>query len=281
MIFDAVMKQISFLQILFFFGINCMFQPITEKEALEKFSPYSIYFKKEELNQRNISYVETGNLNSEKLLFFIHGSPGSWDAYLEYLKDKDLQNVHLISINRLGYADSEMNKPEKSLEAHAKAFLPILERYKSKKIYLIGHSFGGPVALELNFLFKNVSGIMLLAPSIDPEKEEILWYQNLALNSFIRFFIPSPLDVCNKEIFTLKEELTKQKRIYKSLKTKIIYIQGKKDNLVPYENFYYLEKNITEPKNLKTVLLENANHFIVWNQFDLVKKEILELMITK
>lgn len=272
------MKQISFLGIFVFFGINCMFQPISEKEAIKKFHLFFIYFKKENSNLKKISYIETGNFQSKKLLFFIHGSPGSWDAYIEYLKDKELQNFHLISINRLGYADSEMNQVEKSLETQAKVFLPILERYKQKEIFLIGHSFGGPVALELNFHFQNIKGILLLAPSIDPEKEEILWYQKLALNPFISFFIPGPLDVCNKEIFTLKEELIHQKRIYPNLKTKIIYIHGKKDNLVPYQNFYYLQKNISDPKNLKSILLENANHFIVWNQFELVKKEIFSLV---
>lgn len=270
------MKQNYFLIILFFLNLFCIFKPMDENEAKKKFYQIKIKFHEYNFLERNITYVETGNLNSSILILFIHGSPGSWDVYKEYLLDSDLQNYHLISVNRLGYSIKGKNVFEPSLEKQAKVFLPILEKELKKKIFVLGHSYGGPVAIELNYFYPKISGLVLLAPSIDPSLEEVTWYQKFA--NLISFILPSAIDVCNKEILALKNELIKQENHYQNLTNKITYIHGTKDNLVPFQNYSYIEKKINLKENLKLIQIENGNHFIVWNKFQLIKSEILKLV---
>ena len=42
-----------------------------------------------EMEGRHIHYAMTGS-DSLPTLFFIHGSPGSWDAFAEYMKDSSI-----------------------------------------------------------------------------------------------------------------------------------------------------------------------------------------------
>jgi pimeloyl-ACP methyl ester carboxylesterase len=262
------------IQIIF---LNCMFNPITPENQKQKNHGIDIKFENYEYLGKKISFAISGE-NSKQMIFFIHGSPGSWKAYLEYLQDPELNTkAILISADRLGYGGSEKGIPEYSLENQAKYLSPILNLYPKSEIVLVGHSYGGPVAIQIAGMYPDrIKKIILLAPSIDPELEEILWYQKFGNTKFGRFLLPSSIDVSNQEIYTLKEELLKQNKIWKKLNIPIIHIHGTSDSLVPFSNTEYSIKNIQKPENLKIITLKEVNHFIVWNHFALIKEELLK-----
>ena len=76
---------------------SCMKMRMSSKKTIEYFSKSNTAFK--DINYKiseihQIHYIETGD-STKPTLFFLHGSPGSWDAYKTYLSDSDLQKKYL------------------------------------------------------------------------------------------------------------------------------------------------------------------------------------------
>ena len=257
--------------------LNCMFNPNNSANTEQKNQTIEIKLGSYKYLGKKISYAYTGE-NPNQVIFFIHGSPGSWKAYDEYLQDQELnKKAILISVDRLGYGGSEKGIPEYSLENQAKYLSPILHLYPKSKIILVGHSYGGPVAIQIAGMYpERIKKIILLAPSIDPELEEILWYQKFGNTTVGRFLLPLSIDVSNQEIYTLKGELLKQNKIWKELDIPITHIHGTEDNLVPFSNTEFIKKHLKNSANLKIIPLIGVNHFLVWNQFELIKEELLK-----
>ncbi|MBK8397273.1 MAG: alpha/beta hydrolase [Leptospiraceae bacterium] len=240
-------------------------------------SPVPIEFHKYKIDAATLRYAEV-NSKKQKLILFVHGSPGSWDAFSKYLEDPDLQKeAILISIDRYGYGGSMAGSPELSLGNQARSIKPILDKY-ALPILVVGHSYGGPVALQLAMDYPaQVTGLLLLAPSIDPDLEDILWYQRFADWKIIRWILPSFIDVSNQEILPLRFELQKMIHLWKDLKTPMVVIQGDNDSLVPPGNADYAERMYPDKSKLK-IVRGDMNHFLLWNEYELVKREILELI---
>ena len=129
-----------------------------------------------------------------------------------------------------------------------------------------------------NYLFRNdITHILLLAPSIDPKLEEILWYQKVADWKLIRWILPAYLDVCNQEILPARFELQKMEHYWKYLQTPMTLIQGNNDSLVPPANADYAEKMYPDKSKLK-IIRGDMNHFIPWNEYELVQEELLGIL---
>ena len=64
--------------------------------------------KKMEINNRSVKMVVEDEEDSDgTLLIFVHGAPGSWDAFKKYVVDKDIrERARVVSIDRPGYGGS-------------------------------------------------------------------------------------------------------------------------------------------------------------------------------
>ena len=82
---------------------------ISDKKAKEKFLKEGVvlhtdFFK---TNGFKMHYAKTGN-DTFPTLFFVHGSPDSWNRYEEFMQDKDiLTKYRMISIDRPGFGYSQ------------------------------------------------------------------------------------------------------------------------------------------------------------------------------
>ena len=95
-----------------------------------------------------VSVIRPEPDSARPVIVFVHGSPGSSDAYTSYLADTALHKVaDLLAIDRPGFGyTSGFGRAEGSLERQAAAIEAIVQRLGSgKKIVLVGHSLGGPV----------------------------------------------------------------------------------------------------------------------------------------
>ncbi len=213
------------------------------------------------------------------LLLFIHGSPGGWSAYLKYLKDPRLQKkARMISIDRLGYGGSEKGIPEPSLETHSEILRPILVQNRSSPILLIGHSMGGSILAKAAISFPQyIHGIVMIAAAASPKLERVRWYNRLAYLSVIRFFLPEDFDTSNQELAPLQGELEKLLPFWKEIRQRVTVIQGQKDRLVPSANADFLKKMLIHAP-LRTLLIKEGGHFILWNRKDEIVSEILRLL---
>lgn len=236
-----------------------------------------IYLDSYQVNAATLQYAIAPS-DKKKLILFIHGSPGSWDAFSKYLNDIELQNeAILVSVDRYGYGGSMRGLPELSIGNHARYIKPILDKYNLPTV-VVGHSYGGPVALRLAMDYpEKIKHLLLLAPSIDPELEDVRWYNRFANWKWIRFLLPGFLDVSNQEILPLRFELEKSSHLWKNIQSPITLMQGDNDSLVPPGNADYAEKMYPDKTKLK-IIRGDMNHFLIWNQYELVKQEILEIV---
>lgn len=209
-------------------------------------------------------------------LLFIHGSPGSWEAWAAFLNNKDLQkNFHLIAVDRPGFGGSDTGKSELSLKEQADAVSAALAfNVSGKKAIVIGHSFGAPVAVRLSLDHADlVKSMILVAGSVDPDLEETKWYQNVATWWPVRVMIPDSLRVANEEIMGLKDELKKMVPEWKNITSRVVIIQGDADDLVQKENVDFMKKVLGD-KIVRLEMIKGMNHFVPWKRPDLILNAI-------
>ena len=57
----------------------------------------------------------------------------------------------------------------------------------------------------------------------------------------------------------------------------MMHIHGSKDAIVPYENLSF-SKKVFDNQILRTRTIEGENHFLPWDQYEFVKKELIQLI---
>ncbi len=252
---------------------------MSQKEAKE-------YFKDEKreptirnykVDGRKINYAEIGH-DSLPVVIFFHGAPGGWNAFVDFMKDKELlKRVKIISVDRPGYGDSDLGKPVVSLKKQAALLKPILKQCKkNNKVILVGHSLGGPIIARLSIDYpKLVDGLIFVAASIDPELEKEEWYRPVLRVPPIKWLMPASLCATNEEICFLKDELTEMLPYWKNITIPTIVIQGEDDKLVPKANADFAKKMLVNAP-VQIQVIPEQNHFIPWNNPDLIKNAIFE-----
>lgn len=216
--------------------------------------------------QRRIHYVWNGD-RTKQALVFVHGSPGSYDGWAQFLTNTELLGAFfIIAIDRPGYGNSTPLTAEKSLANQAEAISAVLTDLEiSKPAIWVGHSFGGPVVLRVAADHpEKVSALVLVSAAVDPAHEKILWYQKLANTGLVRWLLPKWLDVCNQEILPLEKELMSLKDHLPFLNLPVAVIHGVKDPLVPVGNVSYLKTHLKNDLLVHENLISEMNHYIPW-----------------
>lgn len=238
--------------------------------------PYKPEARITSFEDRDIHYVAIGDTSKQTILF-VHGSPGSWDNFLGFMRHPDLLNkFRIISVDRPGFGKSGNGNPERSLEQQAKLVNRVLEMEASTSTILVGHSFGGPVIAKMAIDYpENINGLVFVAASIDPELEKTKWFQIPVHYKILSWILPDMLYSTNEEIIALKKELEDLIPLWSSIDQPTSIIQGKKDKLVPYENALFGERMLTNTK--PNLVIKDINHFIPWENPDLIIQEILRV----
>lgn len=239
-------------------------------------SQYAFYTY--EIDDHTIHYTHTGK-EGKPLFIFLHGSPGSSSAFIDYLADTSLSShIQMISVDRPGNGFSDFGKAVASFEEQARLLQPLMERHKASKIILAGHSLGGPIICRMAMDYpKQVDGLLILAGSIDPELEPKEPWRKPMNTALLRWILPKSFRVSNVEILTAKQELYKMMPLWETITIPVVVMQGKKDSLVPKGNADFAEKMLTNSKEVDIQILEKENHFFIWTQYDLVKENILKM----
>jgi pimeloyl-ACP methyl ester carboxylesterase len=255
---------------------------MSNKELDTFIAKYNLKASRHEYKQgfRKIQYVQSGD-ESKPLTLFVHGSPGSLSAFIDFLKDTSLlQHSLLITTDRPGFGNSNFGVAEPSLEKQAALLKPILEKYKNNRpITLVGHSLGGPLIARMAMDYRElVDGLVIVAGSIDPELEpDETWFRAPLASPFLRWLLPRSIRASNEEIYQLKPELEKMRPLWATIKCPVIVIQGGKDTLVPPANADFAQKMLVNAP-VELVLRENMNHFVPWSNPELINEAILKLL---
>lgn len=246
------------------------------------------FFKDKEINgvqkdyfigKRKLNYVVAGD-STKPLIVFVHGSPGSLSAFIDFMADTALlARARLITLDRPGFGASDFGYAEPSLHKQAMLLKPIIESRKNNRpIILVGHSLGGPLIARMAMDYPElIDGLILVAPSIDPELEPYEWFRAPLATPFLKWLLPRSMRASNDEIYKLKPELEEMIPLWKNIHASTIVIQGTKDFLVDPGNAEFAKKMIVNSP-LKIQLVEGMDHFVPWSNPELIRNAAIELL---
>jgi pimeloyl-ACP methyl ester carboxylesterase len=261
---------------------SCLTFKVSQKEIDKKFMGYEMKPVQHQIEVQGVkmNYAEIGS-DSLPVAFFVHGSPGSWGGFIDFMKDTVLlKKVKMVAVDRIGFGNSDFGNGEKSLVVQSELLKPIVAKYKKlgKKIILIGHSLGGPMIARMAMDYPElIDNLIIVAGSIAPDLEPNEKWFRIPMDFMpIKFLIPASFRASNHEILYLKPELEKMLPLWKNIHQPVIVIQGGKDFLVNPKNADFAEKMLVNAKSLKVVRIDTMNHFVPWSHPNLIKKAIIE-----
>jgi len=236
-------------------------------------------------SNNSLNLAQSGNINSTSAILFVHGSPGDWHAFSDYLQDDDLAQDNLVlSYDRPGWGQSTLGYDLLGqFEYQARAALTIMQHYPDKHWTIVGHSLGASIAptIMLNAIRAgySVNAIVLLAGSLEPKLGKPRWFNRFAKFSLVNMLLGDDLRNSNIEILRLHNELMRQDERLKetSVTTRLILVQGARDKLVSPKNAAYVRTAWANTFGQLTIeVIEDEGHFLPWRQAPRIKKHILE-----
>jgi pimeloyl-ACP methyl ester carboxylesterase len=228
--------------------------------------------------ENKLHYIQTGK-KGNPILLFVHGSPGSWDNFEKYLSDSLLlKKFCMIAVDRPGFGYSDFRQSKNLFEQ-----TDILKQFVSslptnRPIYAVGHSYGGPIITNLAIVLpKAFKEIIILAGAVDPKAETPEKWRKYFVAKPLRYIVPGALQPANDELWWLKDDLYVMQKNINKITAKVLVFHGTKDDLVPYSNVAFIEREFVNAKAIEVVSIKNANHFIPWEHFEEIRDKLLEL----
>ena len=193
---------------------SCFTFKITDKAALKKFNIAGLSLKLNSIKagDRTLHFAQTGN-DTLPTIIFVHGTPGSWIAFEEYLKDTALlKKFRLISIDRPGFGNSNFGDAL-NLSSQSLVISPLFKHIQNNQpVYLVGHSLGGPMICRLAIDNPGaVNGLVILAGSQDPAAEKPEIWRPIIFKTPLNYFVPGSWQPSNEELWYLKKDLVNLK----------------------------------------------------------------------
>ena len=242
-------------------------------------TPY--HFGSVQLEGRQLRYIQTGQSDpAYPLIVFVHGAPGSWEAFKAFLADVDLkEKAQLISVDRFGYGGSDHGQPVIDIATHAAGINEVIKAHPASKVVLVGHSYGGPVIGMVAATYpEQVDGLLMVAPVNDPNSEPVKWYAHLCHWSFSRALLPDYVNVCTTEKMNHIQALKNIEPDWSRITAPVIHYHGQKDILAPHDgNVQFSQKKLSPPQ-LTVKSDPKKGHFILWEKMGTVKELILQLL---
>lgn len=253
---------------------------ISDKKATRIFAADSVDLFTETIDAGGfkVHYAKTGE-DTLPTLFFLHGTPGSWMKFGDYLKDKDLlKKYRMISVDRPGFGFSQFGDA-KNLQEQSDIISILLKQIQNgKTIYAIGRSYGGPLVVKLAADNPDMfSGLVLLAAALDPATEKKYFWRPMMFKTPLKYLIPGAWRPSNEELYYLKNDLTNLAEKASVISCPVFLLHGDADKLVPVSNAEYGKKLLVNANPLKVTIIPGARHHIPDDHYEMVKNILLDL----
>lgn len=227
-----------------------------------------------------IRYAENGT-ETGPLILMVHGTPGGWQNFDEFLSDEQLtKRALVISMDRLGWGGSQSGQDVVTeLAKQAKAVATVLRAHPERRpAILVGHSLGGTIVAQAVLDYPNlVDGALIVSASLDPAVEKTTWYQAIGRWKIVRWALSEELIAADREIKALPEQLTAMTSRWAAVQTPMIVLQGEKDRLVPIAHAGYLGK-MAPSAVLDTIRIPKQGHFVPWERPDAMIDAVKRLL---
>lgn len=192
------------------------------------------------------------------IIVFFHGNGGHLGYYTSVYKDILNQGFGLFAVEYRGYGDNDGEISEGGLYSDGHSVMKwLLNRgYTKDDIYLLGLSLGSGVAVEMARTY-DVKGLILVSPFTSAVEVGQSFYWYVPVSMFIKDRFENDLKISE-------------------IKTPLLIVHGKQDNLVSYQLGQKLYDLARDPKKL--VLMDEAGHNNIFMQgaFQHISEFILE-----
>jgi pimeloyl-ACP methyl ester carboxylesterase len=247
------------------FAPGCMTFRTTDETAVKKFSRKGIELKTAtyQVNGTDIHYVMVGT-DTLPTLILVHGTPGSWGAFEDYLEDPALLlHYRVVSVDRPGFGYSNFGQAM-NLADQSVYLMPLLrEIHNDKPVFLAGHSLGGPLVVKMAADNPEAfQGIMLISGSVDPALEPKESWRYVAEKFPFRLFLPGAFKPSNTELVYFKKDVVDLAGDFSKVSCDVYLVHGAKDSWVPVGNVDYARKKLVHARRVETMIIPDGNHFI-------------------
>lgn len=248
-------------------------------EVNDNYYGYKLKANRYEAEGQTMRYVEIG-CDTLPILFLIHGAPSSSSSWQDLLKDSlMLSHFYMVAIDRPGYGYSDFGKVQPSIIKQAKMIMPALkaQRTKSDKIMVVGSSYGGPVAVRLAMEYPELmETIMLQSSSMQPKAEKIYPISYPTSKWPLKWLIPTVFRMANEEKLGHEKALLEMDKEWYKIIAPVTIFHGDADDLIYFSNALYAQKKLVNSAKVNLVAMKGKGHGMLWSDFELVKKTIIE-----
>ena len=206
-----------------------------------------------------LSWYHTKNNNDYKTILFLHGNAGTLENRIHKINHFKDMNINFLLVAWRGFSGNKGQPTEQNLYEDARSAVKWLESkgIKENDIIIYGESLGTGIATEIA-QNKNFAGIILESPftsMIDAGKDK---YPYLPVK------------------FLLKDKYESEKKI-KNIKSPILIMHGKVDNIVPFHMGKKMYELANNPKY--SYFSEYDDHMMEYNEklLNVLKKFIYSL----
>jgi pimeloyl-ACP methyl ester carboxylesterase len=208
---------------------------------------------------------------------FIHGTParaGIWHAQFA----RPFPQANLVAYDRPGFGASRPAARVPRLAGQVAALTNLLAALPARPTILVGHSYGGPVALLAAVEHPAlVAGVVLVGASVDPAQERPLWVQHAFGLDATSWVLPGWLRQCNRELLTLKADLAALEGKLPQLRAPVVMVHGARDRQVPVANVAYLRDRLGAAglgELFAEIVHPDHDHFIPWEHPEAVARAL-------
>ena len=244
---------------IYFYQRNLLYNPSENNYLNDKINfNYKEIFIETDKNIRLKSWFINKDLKKFKTLVFFHGNAGNLLNRVYKLNELNKLDINILLISWRGFSGNKGKPSEKNLYYDAKQIIDWLKErgLDNEDIVLYGESLGTGVATEL--ASKNdFGGIILESPFTSMADTAKIYYPYLPVNLLLR------------DRYDSKSKI-------KDIKTPILIMHGKMDNIVPQKMGLELFEKANNPKY--GYFPDKDDHMMEYNK-QLLNK--IELFINK
>ena len=176
------------------------------------------------------SWLINKDFREFKTLVLFHGNAGDLSNRIYKLNELNKLDINILLISWRGFSGNKGSPTEKNLYEDAEAAIKWLNEKKveNNQIILYGESLGSGVAVEIGKK-NNFNGIILESPFTSVENSAKIYYPYLP----VKFILKDRYDSINK---------------IDKIRTPILIMHGKKDDIVPFSMGKELFEKANNPK---------------------------------
>jgi pimeloyl-ACP methyl ester carboxylesterase len=228
-----------------------------------------------QVGTRTIRYVEFGK-DTSNVILFLHGSPSSHSIFDSYLRDSTLlRRAMLVGVDRPGYGYSDFGQIETSIIRQAELLQPLIDKYKHRRLVIIGSSYGGSVAVRIGmYNAAKIKHLFLVSASVAPHEERTYGISYMMSNSWFGWMFPTVLRMATAEKLSHSKALMDMGTDWDKITCPVTIMHGNNDGLVYPVNADYAQARLINAP-IRMFLFDGIGHSIIWDKKPLLIQHLI------